>query len=387
MAAIPPAHVVDYRCALEPVFSGMQPKTLIRSAAAALAALGALSVIAGLTADWSYAGQLCRHWSAHAAIAMLPGLWAFGRRPAWGVVMLLIITAGVRPWLAPAFAARAPAASGTSITVATANVLSRNQRRAEAIDRACAASPNLLCLPEVMPVDRDGLRNDPRWPHQVWASRISGLALLSSRAYRFQKIHPNDGNPFIEVVVDLDGRQVRVLAVHAASPRNVHDTRERNQELLRFAVLVTQDDKPALLLGDFNDTVADPNWTRFCAAAQVLRPAGSEPASWPSFLGPFGITIDHVVVRRLAVDPPTAVWLPGSDHRGLLTRVSLLPGDQPPASGQPLRTANGGSGAGPEWKTASFRTSAPESSETDVASGIPSSNTLTPERLSDRCER
>jgi endonuclease/exonuclease/phosphatase (EEP) superfamily protein YafD len=53
-----------------------------------------------------------------------------------------------------------------------------------------------------------------------------------------------------------------------------------------------------------------------------LRPAaGTAPATWPTWVGPLGIAIDHILARDLALGPVTAHALPGSDHRWVVATV------------------------------------------------------------------
>ncbi|MBA2479700.1 MAG: endonuclease/exonuclease/phosphatase family protein [Planctomycetes bacterium] len=288
-----------------------------------IAASGALVIVGSLTAGLWYPGQLCRHWSAHATLSLLPALLCFGRRPMIGVGMLTAMVAGAWPWLSAAHDDRAPRQAGQGLSVVTANIYSKNPTRAAAVEQASTDAPELLCLVETTGIDRQDVLADPRWPHQIWAKQVSGISLLSTKPFAFEKIHPNNGNPFIEAVITLDGVAVRVLAVHAASPRSQREIIERNRELTRYATLIDQDGMPALVLGDFNITVADPAWPIFCRRSGVRRPPGHEPATWPSVLGPFGITIDHILARDLALDPVVAISLVGSDHRGLATRVAL----------------------------------------------------------------
>jgi len=42
-------------------------------------------------------------------------------------------------------------------------------------------------------------------------------------------------------------------------------------------------------------------------------------------VGFLGIAIDHFVGHGLAMTPPTAFTIPGSDHRGLRTTIRLPP--------------------------------------------------------------
>jgi endonuclease/exonuclease/phosphatase family metal-dependent hydrolase len=182
-----------------------------------------------------------------------------------------------------------------------------------------------MCLAEVRAEDQTAYRADPRWPHQVWELKPSGIALLSTQPIVEHHLHQDRVNPLIEAIVEVDGRRLRVIAVHTTSPTSPSRQRERARELALIARLATQDDLPTLAMGDFNLSLGDPEWRGFTSASGLLRAAGHEPATWPSPLGPGAIGIDHLLARGCALGPSSAIWLPGSDHRGLTAQLALLP--------------------------------------------------------------
>jgi endonuclease/exonuclease/phosphatase (EEP) superfamily protein YafD len=285
--------------------------------------LPAAGILLSTTAP-SWPGQLCSHWTIHGAVALLPAVLVFGRRTIPAITLLLLIALACLPWIAAALEPRAPAADGRGLVVASANVAAWNYWRADAVTRAGRDDPDLLCLVEIRPDDQRRLAGDPRWPHQEWDTRNSGLALLSRVPFLESRTRFEGGYPMIEAQIELGGRRIRIIAVHTDSPTTPSRQRVRGIQLGLIARELQQDDLPALVLGDFNLTVGDPEWQRLRAAG-LQRPPGHEPATWPSPLGPFGIGIDHLLTRGLAQDPVRAMWLLGSDHRGLIGRVALPP--------------------------------------------------------------
>jgi endonuclease/exonuclease/phosphatase (EEP) superfamily protein YafD len=281
----------------------------------------ALAILLGAAAPW-WPGQMCCHWSLHAALLLLPALMLFGRRPAVGLPLLGLIALGCAPWLAAALEPRAPAAARGGFVVATANIANWNADRLSAAGAATATEPAVLCLVEVGRDNQNRLREDPRWPHQLWRLSPLGIALLSAYPILSSEVHDARTSPVIEAVLDTPAGRARVIAAHATSPTSPERQRARARELGLVARLATQDDLPVLVLGDFNCSVGDPDWRAFRADAGLLRAAGREPATWPSYVGPFGVAIDHILARGLALDDERAVWLPGSDHRGLTARVA-----------------------------------------------------------------
>jgi endonuclease/exonuclease/phosphatase (EEP) superfamily protein YafD len=291
----------------------------------ALVTCGPAAVIAlALTAPW-WPGEVCCHWTLHAVVLLLPALLTFGRRPALGAMLLLLIALGCARWIVAALEPRAaePTAPSFDYRVVGANVAAWNPSRTSAIAKAQDEDAALLGLFEVEPVDEENARADARWPHQLWEQHPTGIGLLSKFPIVSSGVHNRAVNPLIEAIVDLDGRRVRVIAVHTTSPTSPARERERDRELALIARLVRQDALPALALGDYNLSVGDPEWASFRSASELLRPAAHEPGTWPSPLGPFGIGIDHVLVRGLAIGGERAIWLTGSDHRGLAADIAF----------------------------------------------------------------
>ncbi len=290
---------------------------------AAASLLPAACILISPTAPW-WIGQICVHWTAHACFLLLPALAVFGRRPVAGASLLFLIALGCVPWCIADLEERAPIPppGRAGISVASANVYTHNPRRAEAIAAAERVDADLLCLVEVEESDESAGRKDPRWPHQVWAG-MGGMALLSARPLLAHRVWPQEFSAWIEATIDIDGAEVRVLAVHTTSPTKPRRERDRGAELNRIAAWVRKETGPIIVLGDFNLTVGDPAWRDLHAGSALRRPVGREPATWPSPAVGLGITIDHILARGLALGTPLPIWLPGSDHRGLITRVAL----------------------------------------------------------------
>jgi endonuclease/exonuclease/phosphatase (EEP) superfamily protein YafD len=129
-----------------------------------------------------------------------------------------------------------------------------------------------------------------------------------------------------------DGVRAWVVAVHVPSPVRPRDQRRRDVMLQRLADTVAGLDDPVIVLGDLNATPFAPAFRAFAATAG-LSSARTFPATFPARTGPFGIAIDHVMVRgadliRLQALPPR-----GSDHRAVAATVAI-----PSCAGPPRAT-------------------------------------------------
>ncbi|HYE07914.1 MAG TPA: endonuclease/exonuclease/phosphatase family protein [Planctomycetota bacterium] len=292
-----------------------------RVAAAALVAWIAL----GQLAAWCWPGELAVSWSAHAAVVLLAPMILLRDTRRWRALCALAFAAGLWPSLMAAYERRAPpVGAGATLTIAHGNLLYSNRRRDEAIDALVAERPDVLLLCEAVTADRARLEHDPRWPHQRWLiGDLCGNAVLSRFPITSAAEHVWSEKPAIAVVLDVGGRALRLISAHPRSPSWPSHVRLRDEYLVTLGEVARASGEPLVVIGDLNVTVASPAWRAFRSASGLRRPLRTPP-TWPSHLGPLGIAIDHVLVGDgLAIDPPRALRLPGSDHRGVVARVAF----------------------------------------------------------------
>jgi vancomycin resistance protein VanJ len=267
--------------------------------------------------------DLCLHLSWVAALTLLPGIIAVRRQPLRCSILFLAMICGLWPWVSSAYAARAPIPTSDGIRVATGNLFDFNPRRDAALRSLLALEVDLLAVQEVLRTDEPVLTQN--WPHVIWSEKreLFACALLSRFPFSQTRIHELEEYALIEAVVQTPNGPLRVFVVHLASPKRPERAAMRSRQLVRLAELVRASLEPVLITGDFNLSAAAPDWAKFSAEAQVLRPSGLGPATWPYWLGPFGIDLDHIAGRGVALAPLETVVIPGSDHRALRTRVTL----------------------------------------------------------------
>lgn len=288
-----------------------------------------LGIMLAQLSAWTWYGELCVHWTLHGAVALLPAMVVFRRDKRWGRLLFVLLVLAVLPWVQSSWAPRAELI-GTPIaqaTIATANVQFYNDNRTATQATLAALDVDLLALEEVTGSDEVELRKNPRWPFQVWSGRVdfTRVALLSRKRIVSNSTHSFDGVTVIEALVDLGESPLRVFVVHPSSPNNPEFAARRDRQLALLAreLEIERHPEPVLVLGDFNITAGAPMWRTFTGYTGLRRAPGIIPASWPSWLGPFGITIDHVLARGAALGEVTAFSIPGSDHRGVLGSVII----------------------------------------------------------------
>jgi endonuclease/exonuclease/phosphatase (EEP) superfamily protein YafD len=129
----------------------------------------------------------------------------------------------------------------------------------------------------------------------------------------------------VELVLELDGQPVHLLAAHPVSPLTAHRAAQRDETLARLAVRATDQDAAVIVVGDLNATPWSPKLRKMLLEAKLVDSQvgfGLQP-SWPADRGRLGIAIDHVlystelttVARELG---PSF----GSDHRMVHARLA-----------------------------------------------------------------
>lgn len=302
-----------------------QPSTWLTALAVPAGALALL----GYTASWWFPGELASHWTLHAG-AVLLALWALWFRRGWPALVLLVLAAAaLAPWVQSAWRDRAPVPAGPVSTVVSANLYTKNPRRSQAWDELLADEPDLLAVEEALPRDLDEL--SVRYQHVVTSTgRRHGMNILASRwPLRFLWSPGNSQwGAAVAATWEPPWGRTTVVAIHSKSPTTANNAVHRDEILLVIAQWTAACTDPVILLGDANCTHAVATWDRFLSGARLMEPPGPQPGTWPDQLGPFGIGIDHLLVRGLACGPVSARAISGSDHRTIQAQVGPLP---PPA--------------------------------------------------------
>lgn len=299
-----------------------RPLTVARLLFAASLPCAAISLCTPF-ASWGWFPDLCLNLSWVAALTLLPGIIAGRRQPVRAGILMLAMLCGLWPWVWAAYVPRAPQPTSDGVTIVTANIYDFNPTRGDALTTLLALEVDLLALQEVLPTDRAVLAQ--RWPHILWNPdrALLASALFSHHPFSFAHIHNLEDFALLEAVVQTPAGPLRIFVVHLASPKHPERAAMRSRQLVRLAELVEASAEPVLIAGDFNLSAAAPSWKDFSLRTKILRPVGSGPATWPRWLGPLGIDVDHIAGRDLALAPLEIVVIPGSDHRALRTRVAL----------------------------------------------------------------
>lgn len=225
-----------------------------------------------------------------------------------------------------------PAAAPRRLTLVVANLLHTNRQPDRMADALLATDADVLVLLEVIPSWENAIRRlRSRYPHRtpdrwwhgtstvVWSRHPlrQGPAELRRRA----------GGSLLDVTLEVEGRPLRLLALHAPRPRSAASLHRRNAIFGDLARWTGERAVPTVLAGDFNATPWTPALHRLVEDAGLLRsgPALGWYASWPAALGVLGIPIDQLLHdASVAVEAFEVFAIPGSDHRAIKVRLAVL---------------------------------------------------------------
>ncbi|MEM6587056.1 MAG: endonuclease/exonuclease/phosphatase family protein [Pseudomonadota bacterium] len=154
-----------------------------------------------------------------------------------------------------------------------------------------------------------------------------GVLLLSRHPLKQPRVRPLSTRTerFLRARVDLPGSSanLHLIATHLIKPW-VYGFSEREEKTLHWAIANANNTAPTVLMGDFN---AAP-WSRRMrdiTGRFNFRHAKQPVATWPVNTGPWGIPIDHVLVRGDAAIASLTAWGAdlGSNHLGVIADIAL----------------------------------------------------------------
>ena len=251
----------------------------------------------------------------------------------WAGVALLCAAAALAMML-PRYLPHTPdgdSPGGSSLRILQANVYSPGNDPAHLLALVRETRPDIVLLQEVDEKWKAFLKPlEDLYPHHRYSPRYTGGGLDLAQFWTAETVSERDLHeeelPATELILNVQGQRVRMLNVHTAAPfkKGRADRYRRQMDLL--ARHAANREIPLVLAGDLNAGL----WSRHYTA--LLEKGGLVSArhgfgglgSWPSFLGPLRIALDHLLVspdihvRDCRLGPGI-----GSDHRPLITEVCL----------------------------------------------------------------
>lgn len=309
------------------------------SVAVSIALIGtAAASLAGLFAPLGWPFELFVHfrWQLGAAALALLLASLVLRRP-WMMAVAFVTVA--TQWLpgalmtgrASAHEPAAPTCSDDRLRVVTANARYANTNHAAMVAWLSRSDADIIALQEVTPEWALALEPLARiYPYRKVMARDDayGIALLSRWA--LDDVWPvdfaDDGLPSLVANVDVHGRRLRVIALHARWPVVPELQVARDRALQQAAALALTQPESTILLGDLNLTPYAPAFARLVSESG-LRDAFAGEAwrpTWQAGFWPLALPIDHVLVPRGSCVTEHEIGPDvGSDHRPLQVTLHL----------------------------------------------------------------
>jgi endonuclease/exonuclease/phosphatase (EEP) superfamily protein YafD len=293
----------------------------VRTPLAAFAPIGALLALAATLTAVAVAWWL-------AVLLAIPTVFLIG----WQVPPRRRPTSQQAPQTSPV-----PAGSETVIVgFLTLNALVGRASPAALAGQVRELQPDLLAVQELTPglagmLAEAGLREllpfsclDPRPGH-------TGIGLWSSRP--LNRLPPVLGarNPMLRAQLDV-GWPITITVVHPPAPLRGGQPGWK-QDMDRLLAALTSTTGQQIVAGDFNASRDHGAFRRLLAAQFMDSADAAQHRRWPGFTWPANrrfppvMRLDHILVSQpgAAVHETRTVYIPGTDHLGVLSVIELGP--------------------------------------------------------------
>ncbi|WP_375451935.1 endonuclease/exonuclease/phosphatase family protein [uncultured Devosia sp.] len=207
------------------------------------------------------------------------------------------------------------------------NVLARNPRGAEIADYIVRTLPDVAVILETPAIEDEMGKLSALYPYRVGCeSRATcDLSLFSRTPLRDAVMYrpkPFLRERLIVAKTTIGGQEVTLVAVHLSKP---YFDEAAQTELLQVQALLRSLDGPVVVSGDFNAAAWSDDLAALVAGNDLVPPPRFV-STWPVELGSFGVPIDNMFSRggALIEDVEPLESAIGSNHRGLLARISIM---------------------------------------------------------------
>ncbi|CAN5417438.1 endonuclease/exonuclease/phosphatase family protein [soil metagenome] len=222
------------------------------------------------------------------------------------------------------------AADAPRLSIAYSNLNFRNPTAADAAARLIRADADVLMLVEVTPRLHDAVvaalaqkGDEDDYPYRVGTTAGGSEAIELWSRHRIVSgglVEIGDRRA-IDVMLDVDGAEVRVVGVHPYPP--TFNARGWSEQLQAIGDAARGSTVPTILIGDFNGSRWHPSFRRLLDRGwsdthETLGHGWS--MSWPmdeGWLPPPFVRLDHALFRNGLTPTGIADFeVPGSDHKG-----------------------------------------------------------------------
>lgn len=283
--------------------------------------------IAGRFGQYVYIFELFSHFSVQ-LIALGAGLSVYWGLRRHGLALVAVCCLGwhsyqLLPWL---IAAKPTSATEKpTLRVLHANVLYTRDELETTAQMIREQHPDIFVLQEMTPesIEKISAAFQSSYPYQdTLLAKDPCFLFVASRTPMLLDRQAMRAHRVIHLMTTINDHDISFITVHPRTPILPGWFTERNEQLAFAAQKAREVPHPAVLIGDFNISVFSPVYaTTFDKepGLTACRKGFGLQATWPRFLPPVMIPIDHAFVNEgfQTINFQTLPQ-PGSDHKALV---------------------------------------------------------------------
>ncbi|MEO5806946.1 endonuclease/exonuclease/phosphatase family protein [Devosia sp.] len=299
--------------------------------------LVAVGLLAATNIDFGLAGEaLLSSLQFHIGLAVLALPLLLLLTGAWrrALLMLGLIVIGLadggytvlqQQSLRSALAKQTPV---TTVSVLSFNVLNSNVRGADAAAYIASSGADIVTVLEAVGLG-DRLADLARiYPYRLGCETVAicDMTLLSKTPFTEGRVIPLPSLNRLRLITAktmVHGQELAVVSMHLSKP---YFDGIAPWEMKQVGWAIGHLKGPVVLMGDFNAAAWSHDVAQFVAEAKLM-PGPGYPATWPVEAGAYGVPIDNMftrggaLIQSIAATPQSY----GSNHRGLLATVAIMP--------------------------------------------------------------
>jgi endonuclease/exonuclease/phosphatase (EEP) superfamily protein YafD len=301
----------------------------------ALILWGAAGVILTLLPVYQWTLQLAVAWiPLYLTGTLLGGALAAWRRQ-WTWCAAAAVVSGVCILImAPAFATppnRAESSETPNLRVLTINVWDRCANPAGILAYIDETDPDIVAVQEATAEWVERLRPlEAKYPRSYTPPRFRPGMPALALYWRVESGEPShrfeEGLPMLHLPITVAGKHLDFVNAHPRAPFTADRAVTHRRMLGGLTTWLNTLENPRIVAGDLNTSIWSMLYRDFQKQTQLVntRQGYGIQGTWPSWLGPFRTTLDHILVEagiavaQLQVGPHV-----GSDHRPLLADLVI----------------------------------------------------------------
>jgi endonuclease/exonuclease/phosphatase (EEP) superfamily protein YafD len=287
---------------------------------------------------WPFATVAGQAFAPVVLLVAWPVLIAAAVRRAWAlttaaalvcVAHVAFVAPLVREDPRPSWAATAP-----RLTIASANVFFENTRPTAGVEALAKVDADVIVLVELTPEWVEAMRLAgllDRYPfHEMTPVKgaATGSGIFSKLPFAATHVDQAQARLVHSVDVVVGNQTVQIVELHPQAPNSGPMIDSWEKQIEGHAPIVDKRAGPIVMVGDLNASYLHPPFRQLLSHG--LRDAHELMGQGLTFSFPIGdrvppvTRIDHALVtKELAVQSLTELTIPGSDHRGFVTRLAV----------------------------------------------------------------